>query len=322
MRNPFSNASRMISIHPPCGGRDGRQPPIYQPCPISIHPPCGGRDTSFHHHLPLPLQFQSTRPVGGGTGGSTGSSEQHHISIHPPCGGRDPSASSNRYAVTCISIHPPCGGRDGRKSSGQTVHGNISIHPPCGGRDIPRPLTSRAATDFNPPALWGAGRPTLRPWPRRSRHFNPPALWGAGPPALCRGRGGITFQSTRPVGGGTLTRGRKSLGNYFNPPALWGAGHSCTWSGRKRRSISIHPPCGGRDSSFVVGAPVIPRFQSTRPVGGGTIPDFSRYYHINISIHPPCGGRDAVPPQGQTGRNGISIHPPCGGRDWPHGRNQ
>ena len=57
-------------------------------------------------------------------------------------------------------------------------------------------------------------------------------------------------------------------------------------------TISIHPPCGGRDIKAAV--------------SGG-------FYYI--SIHPPCGGRDhkhVLPP-----REGlvISIHPPCGGRD-------
>ena len=101
-------------------------------------------------------------------------------------------------------------------------------------------------------------------------YFNPPAPWGAGQRPKSSTLSGVIFQSTRPVGGGTLNipgvtfvdnisihppRGGRDgwletvahCFTYFNPPAPWGAGPVC-------RAIICH----------------VDGFQSTRPVGGGT----------------------------------------------------
>ena len=107
------------------------------------------------------LVFQSTRPVGGGTGGN---------------------------AIVELSI-------------------TISIHPPRGGRDLSGHLPHIQASDFNPPAPWGAGPPTNPLYDSLEPHFNPPAPWGAGPHQA------QTWCLLR----------------YFNPPAPWGAGQqNCT----------------------------------------------------------------------------------------------
>ena len=125
-------------------------------------------------------------------------------------------------------------------------HFNISIHPPCGGRD---------------PGSWRIAAKTP--------DFNPPALWGAGPCSFSSSGSIAGFQSTRPVGGGTM---------FALCPLLF-------------IHISIHPPCGGRDSRCP------PRTASS-----------------SISIHPPCGGRDVCVQISEV-VVAISIHPPCGGRD-------
>ena len=101
----------VISIHPPLAGRDRgarrRDRHVY----ISIHPPLAGRDYKGGHALRPLVEFQSTRPLRGGTnthvfalgigifqstrplrGGTTGAmfmDEFQSISIHPPLAGRD-----------------------------------------------------------------------------------------------------------------------------------------------------------------------------------------------------------------------------------------
>ena len=58
---------RGISIHPPRAGRDAQQRTPHRLCGISIHPPRAGRDNFRRRdYYPL-LEFQSTRPVRGGT---------------------------------------------------------------------------------------------------------------------------------------------------------------------------------------------------------------------------------------------------------------
>ena len=78
--------------------------------------------------------------------------------------------------------------------------------------------------------------------------------------------------------------------------------------------ISIHPPRGGRDASALAAALIIPGFQSTLPVGGGTTDGKTQAAVFAISIHPPRGGRDQQE-QPQEEQPSISIHPPRGGRD-------
>ena len=171
------------------------------------------------------------------------------------------------------------------------------------------------------------------------------------------------FQSTRPVGGGTaccMPHSPRSA--HFNPPAPWGAGQSPVMEVGRKITISIHPPRGGRDNLLLVAVPlnsdfnppapwgagqrhlfshlIMPIFQSTRPVGGGTRRMTWTDRLVIISIHPPRGGRDhdAPPkasclyhfnppaPWGAGSKTQlvidrlttISIHPPRGGRDFGH----
>ena len=167
------------SIHPPCGGRDPRwrswrrrqtdfnPPALWGAGPDKLPP----RQRAF--------VFQSTRPGGGGTTFTRRILpwQLKFQSTRPVEGG-----------TVCLEL---------RKS----VLG-ISIHPPCGGRDAGYLRQRDHAADFNPPALWGAGRANVIKALVGTSNFNPPALWGAG----------LIMPFTDTV----------SL--YFNPPALWGAG--------------------------------------------------------------------------------------------------
>ena len=56
--------------------------------------------------------------------------------------------------------------------------------------------------------------------------------------------------------------------------------------------ISIHPPRAGRDFNQVKKSRNSIKFQSTRPVRGGTSMKKLWKVTVNISIHPPRAGRD------------------------------
>ena len=104
---------------------------------------------------------------------------------------------------------------------------------------------------------------------------------------------------------------------HFNPPAPCGAGLSQRGHMRRAEAFSIHPPRAGRDPCHSLHPPNIKKFQSTRPVRGGTLvcvhlfgrmrdfnppapcgagPDelISWWEHECISIHPPRAGRDPI----------------------------
>ena len=81
--------------------------------------------------------------------------------------------------------------------------------------------------------------------------------------------------------------------SYFNPPSPWGEGRPTIIVAITSRGISIHPPRGGRDAIALLSASTASRisihpprggrdqdtifngvafeFQSTLPVGGGTL---------------------------------------------------
>ena len=145
----------------------------------------------------------------------------------------------------------------------------ISIHPPRAGRDELFDLRFGVAMNFNPPAPCGAGH---RDAPRKIVM--------------------LPFQSTRPVRGGTLKpipvsdvrgisihpprAGRdKALCNLgvcvnisIHPPR---AGRDTGfWYRSVTMTISIHPPRAGRDLVCPCPISASHRFQSTRPVRGGT----------------------------------------------------
>ncbi len=192
---------------------------------------------------------------------------------------------------------------------------SISIHPPCGGRDC-----------------CSSGRPP------RQADFNPPALWGAGPSSQLSVILSESFQSTRPVGGGTRPANYKRPRPHdFNPPALWGAGpHSrgefaFQFAFQSTRPvgggtgsdevpsnilcISIHPPCGGRDFYTEICIIGVPQFLTTRPLGGGTPASLSRVCRVSEfqSTRPVGGGTGAGEPVTEEQLAFQSTRPVGGG---------
>ena len=235
-----------ISIHPPRGGWDRWLKLFGGADPISIHPPRGGWDSRMVRLSVSFSLFQSTHPVGGGTGGIPELALGIPISIHPPRGGWDDQDTPDLFLCLRISIHPPRGGWDKGCNSNEGSR-CISIHPPRGGWD------SACPSSFH-----------------RSDYFNPPTPRGVGPySALTRDCGGV-LQSTHPVGGGTLTSTgyvRRDVISIHPPRGGWDS-----YSQQKRgRPYHFNPP-----TPWGVGPPrrtpgrALWPFQSTHPVGGGT----------------------------------------------------
>ena len=161
------------------------------------------------------------------------------------------------------------------------------------------------------------------------RNFNPPAPCGAGPliprPVLDT----VTFQSTRPLRGGTGCLG-KDVGRRkisIHPPL---AGRDPKRSVivivfvisihppraviDDARNISIHPPLAGRDPAADRVADRRALISIHPPLAGRDARNAARCPRTVISIHPPLAGRDRSPATGPPWRS-ISIHPPLAGRD-------
>ena len=182
------------------------------------------------------------------------------------------------------------GGTETQPASSPAIE--ISIHPPCAGRDIWITMQHTKKINFNPPALCGAG-------PRRQQRQQQRHPISIHPP--CAGRdddvrdpflsGQISIHP--PCAGRDIAAAvSDQIPFYFNPPALCGAGPSAGTPARRPA-----------------------RFQSTRPVRGGT-GCRSRPRRCPRNFNPPalCGAGLAL---GLPALRGgfISIHPPCAGRD-------
>ena len=153
--------------------------------------------------------------------------------------------------------------------------GNISIHPPRGGRDGPGRGLHRGPGNFNPPSPWGEGPGQLEGEDQELKFQSTLPVGGGTVDDLEAIRAAL-FQSTLPVGGGTDLVGgvRKVDAISIHPPR----GGRDKFSRREKRGhfISIHPPRGGRDSTTFKGIALRSRFQSTLPVGGGTATAYFR----------------------------------------------
>ena len=234
--------------------------------------------------------FQSTRPVRGGTWLLRKIARLFDISIHPPRAGRDPP-SQKLQAADRISIHPPRAGRDVSVFLSDQ-YCSISIHPPRAGRDIIGKKLNNRFSDFNPPAPCGAGHRDFKSMDKRVVISIHPPRAGRDRPKMPIAPPISNFNPPAPCGAGLLFSVFLLVIMYFNPPAPCGAGPTGTYKNTSPRPISIHPPRAGRDKKqdqqsyqhqyFNPPAPCgagqhhltkngcRSRFQSTRPVRGGT----------------------------------------------------
>ena len=194
----------------------------------------------------MPLIFQSTHPVWGGTRHPIHHTPVNQISIHPPRVGWD--YLYFKYVVDprkFQSTHPVWGGTPPLARSDLGLI--ISIHPPRVGWDYPGGPMPAAPSYFNPPTPCGVGQRKVEIM-LNIENFNPPTPCGVGPSTGAHFCFFWSFQSTHPVWGGTL---------LVRPQPI-------------RMSISIHPPRVGWDVEPQHPAPIDLEFQSTHPVWGGT----------------------------------------------------
>ena len=140
------------------------------------------------------------------------------------------------------------------------------------------------------------------------------------------------FQSTRPLRGGTAGHDSAELVTWisihpplagrdpddvqgqplfadFNPPAPCGAGQKAG-AGKihRRRFQSTRPLRGG--TIWAITSPRAARFQSTRPLRGGTGKDRAPEHFGKISIPPPLAGRDSDLAQKNCAKHRI-LHKKC-----------
>ncbi len=222
-------------MHPPapCGAGRLRQGPGQKDQKISIHPPRAGRDWDERRYSAQKAQFQSTRPVRGGTGighvllhgrqrfqstrpvrGGTFHRDiargKSSISIHPPRAGRD-EATSPTQPITLVfqSTRPVRGGTSGAGSA-HTMYPDFNPPAPCGAGRLPGCIyLDKGGISIHPPR---AGRDAHSIyWCSTSAHFNPPAPCGAGPKPQAGRKATCIFQSTRPVRGGTTYAVKKEI---------------------------------------------------------------------------------------------------------------
>ena len=287
---------RLISIHPPLRGgtlsaRVEKPVEIFQSTR-----PCGAG-------LPLRqqpwgiLRFQSTRPLRGGTCGVRGAGWlPGHFNPPAPCGA---GPRTTAYQITQIYFNPPapCGAGPERWPWCRRCR-DFNPPAPCGAGPS-RPLCSHpasqfqstrplrggtahcacqrfAVTDFNPPALdmGAAGR----------SNFNPPAPCGAGqffwgllgtalqfqstrPVLLSMTH--ATFQSTRPLRGGTSTSVYLAYKAEFQSTRPLRGGTARDFVLMQTDAFQSTRPLRGGTAGATHGAAAA-RFQSTRPLRGGT----------------------------------------------------
>ena len=197
-------ANGKISIHPPRAGRDKNVVSAFVHKDISIHPPRAGRDEQFGGFVSMVVQFQSTRPVRGGTITSLHlARDRYDFNPPAPCGA-GPAAPRYRPYTQHFNPPAPCGAGLPIVSMSGGHLGFQSTRPVRGGTLLRR-LQSQVDLDFNPPAPCGAGRSqswTLS-W-MQDISIHPPRAGRDVPPALEKTNPSL-FQSTRPVRGGTST---------------------------------------------------------------------------------------------------------------------
>ena len=221
-----------------------------------------------------------------------------------------------------VSLHfnprTPCGVRRASTSANLNHSPHFNPRTPCGVR-LRRFRTKTLVHNFNPRTPCGVRRASNRQY-YNSRDFNPRTPCGVRQFKLELKILMLTFQSTHPMRGATVHRGR--------------SGASCAQfqSTHPMRGATLHPLLSAHSQQ---------RFQSTHPMrgatGGATRVD---PYNLHFNPRTPCGVRRVYriceyvkagfqsthPMRGATDyaihlrpKSKISIHAPHAGCDTPDG---
>ena len=206
--------------------------------------------------------------------GATGYSPAHpsyraNFNPRPPCGGRRVLGDVSTIPGDDFNPRPPCGGRPGlRENPAFPLHFNP--RPPCGGR----PEVTRAEGEgkyFNPrPPCGGRLAPPPFPWSLLGFQSTSP-VWGA---TVRRGRGELSGNISihAPRVGGDPTAAIAPPGRWcdFNPRPPCGGRHHPLAEVGEDSDFNPRPPCGGRHPHSGINNAVYELFQSTPPVWGAT----------------------------------------------------
>ena len=192
-------AKGRISIHAPLTGSDGSSSFRRRPGPISIHAPLTGSDAFTASWVFSQLAFQSTLPLRGATGGSSGP-------------GRN-----------CPYFNPRSPYGERRSSFGlRTRRSYFNPRSPYGERPSTTPPNGSFSKFQSTLPLRGATR-------RKDcrcctpQYFNPRSPYGERPPDAPTPETAEEFQSTLPLRGATSRSRRSSaLSTNFNPRSPYG----------------------------------------------------------------------------------------------------
>ena len=188
--------------------------------------PCGVGLQIFGY-LVTSMSFQSTHPVRGGTSCKDGDMLSDDISIHPPRAGWDNLLKLGHGLGIHFNPPTPCGVGPIRLITQKITDNNFNPPTPCGvGQPGKNPKNPVNSISIHPPRAGWDSHATVSPLTRCN--FNPPTPCGVGHANLSHINPSITFQSTHPVRGGTISTTCPS----FEP------------------AISIHPPRAGWDKIF------------------------------------------------------------------------
>ena len=214
----------IISIHPPRVGWDPTVPPSPgRSRDFNPPTPCGvGLFISFC--IWIPLQFQSTHPVWGGT--------RYLRQICRRCGYFNPPT--------------PCG-VGLAFYNGDVPKVAISIHPPRVGWDrAAGPEAIKEALFQSTHPVWGGTPEVMGPKKRRLFQSTHP-VWGGTSPGIGRCKSKQNFNPPTPCGVGRMHTAILLFHVHFNPPTPCGVGHYPNDKDSGPCHISIHPPRVGWD---------------------------------------------------------------------------
>ena len=174
----------LISIHPPCGGRDLTDSlyPITTQL-ISIHPPCGGRDHSGQDIIFSQRNFNP--PALWGAGHTENQGFRILRNFNPPALWGAGLAGNHVRPVAFYDFNPPAlwGAGPCSFSSSGSIAGFQSTRPVGGG--TANALVFFVAEIFQSTRPVGGGTSSSIVLSPDYLYFNPPALWGAGLCARC-----------------------------------------------------------------------------------------------------------------------------------------
>ena len=259
---------RIVSIHAPARGGDGKPVSLQDHRRVSIHAPARGGDFFPRLHSSHNVCFNPRPRAGGRLAGKKQLGRSHRFQSTPPRGGAtyldivlDPTFS--------VSIHAPARGGDLIIFKSTTVKNSFNPRPRAGGRHPERSRVSSGIC-FNPRPRAGGRRRSPKGILCSMAFQSTPPRGGATPINVFVQMDGL-FQSTPPRGGATKKKGALLAGIYVSIHAPARGGDPMKIKLKSDIVVSIHAPARGGDCFYSRDWFCAHRFQSTPPRGGATV---------------------------------------------------